>query len=607
MLDELIPTPRLLELDHVDLAASPAQVWQSLRHGDLGASPLIRALFALRTLPNMLRGRRVESSLRLDDMKSSVAHPGFQVLAEDPPNEFAVGAIGKVWRPEIPFVHVDDARAFANFNETGFVKVAWSVRALPQGEHHCRLEFELRVDATDADSWRKFRRYFRIIGPASHFVRRTVLASLAREFGTLEGKENELPLAGDELLRDAEAQTTHGITIAATPERIWPWLVQMGSQRGGFYAVDALDNGFERSAREVHPELMNLHVGQVLAATPEGEDGFEVLHIDAPHALILGALYDSDQDTQLAFSAPRPKRYWHVTWSFVLEQLDRENTRLRVRARAAFPPSGRLHAAAIRPVHHFMQGAMLRHLAARVEGKLPKDDLRDVLAGVGGASVILAAFLSPFLRRARSHWGIEPGIAAREYPGDELVASPLWSYTHGIEIEAPAARVWPWIAQIGADRGGFYSYQWLENLVGCEVHNAETVHPEWEARAGQTLVLHPDPKAPRLQIVSVEKERHIVAHARADEQARAQGKAWTEATWLFFLEPLSDERCRFISRYRAACSEDIATRLAFGPNLIEPVGFAMDRRMLLGVKERAELAQRRRPEQVTFEGSSAQR
>jgi hypothetical protein len=82
----------------------------------------------------------------------------------------------------------------------------------------------------------------------------------------------------------------------------------------------------------------------------------------------------------------------------------------------------------------------------------------------------------------------------------------------------------------------------------------------------------------------------MLAIGRPDEQARALGKAWTAVSWLFLVEPLGENRCRFISRYRADCSEDVATKLAFGPTLVEPVGFAMDRRMLLGVKERAERA-----------------
>jgi hypothetical protein len=61
-------------------------------------------------------------------------------------------------------------------------------------------------------------------------------------------------------------------------------------------------------------------------------------------------------------------------------------------------------------------------------------------------------------------------------------------------------------------------------------------------------------------------------------------------------EPLGPARCRFVSRYRVDCSPDLRTRLEFGPALVEPVGFAMDRRMLLGVKERAERARRAQSE-----------
>jgi hypothetical protein len=231
--------------------------------------------------------------------------------------------------------------------------------------------------------------------------------------------------------------------------------------------------------------------------------------------------------------------------------------------------------------------------------RLPRDHIRDVVQGIGGAAIMTAAYLSPFLRQARSHWGLDEATAARAYPGDELVPEPRWSWTHGVEIGAPVAKVWTWIAQIGADRGGFYSYQWLENLVGCNVHNAETVHPEWEAKLGQSLVLHPDEKAPRLQIVGVEREHFVLAEGRADEHARTCGKPWTAVSWLFLVEPLAEGRSRFISRYRVAYSEDLATRLAFGPTLVEPVGFAMDRRMLLGVKERAERRESREAQRAS--------
>jgi hypothetical protein len=588
MLDQLIPIPRLLQTDDIHLAADPGRVWELVRHGTLVRSPLIRSLFALRTLPEWLSGKSAELRLTVDDLRSSPDAPGFQLLAEDPGRELAVGAIGKVWRPEIPFVHSDDAESFLAFAEPGYVKVAWAIRVLPEGERDSRVEFELRVDATDRASWQKFERYFALIGPVSHFIRRALLDSLARELGTPEQAERTRVLAGDDLL-DAAAQVTDGITIAATPQQIWPWLVQMGCRRAGFYSIDALDNAGQRSAREIHPELQRLAVGQIIPATPDGDDGFEVLELDAPHRLVLGGLYDTEQRRQLSFAAPRPPQFWQVTWAFVLEPLDARSTRLHVRARAAFSAEQRLHAAVIRPVHHFMQRAMLRHLKSRAEGST-KAELRDVLEGVSGAARMMAAFFTPFRRAARNHWGLSEQEAGRAYPGDQLVPEPGFHWTHAVQIAAPADSVWPWIAQIGAGRAGFYSYEWLENLVGCKIRNAETVHPEWALCVGQPLLLHPAPEAPRLVITAVDRGHHFVAHGAPDEGARSRGEPWAAASWLFLVEPLAERRCRLISRYRAAYSSDWLSRVSFGPALLEPVGFAMDRRMLLGVKERAEHA-----------------
>ena len=76
--------------------------------------------------------------------------------------------------------------------------------------------------------------------------------------------------------------------------------------------------------------------------------------------------------------------------------------------------------------------------------------------------------------------------------------------------------------------------------------------------------------------------------ATSDPAAQAAGKRWVAVSWLFLVEPIDEHRCRFISRYRADSSTDLGTRVAFGPAVLEPVGYAMDRRMLLGVKERAE-------------------
>ena len=155
-----------------------------------------------------------------------------------------------------------------------------------------------------------------------------------------------------------------------------------------------------------------------------------------------------------------------------------------------------------------------------------------------------------------------------------------------MEIDAPADEVWGWVAQIGADRGGFYSYQWLENVAGCGVRNAERVHPEWEVHLGDGLLLHP--KMPALPVVMVNPGRYFVAFGAPPEAEKAAGKPWMAGSWLFFIEPLGERRCRLVSRYRSDCSDDVATRLSSGETLVEPVGFAMDRRMLLEIKSRAE-------------------
>jgi hypothetical protein len=97
---------------------------------------------------------------------------------------------------------------------------------------------------------------------------------------------------------------------------------------------------------------------------------------------------------------------------------------------------------------------------------------------------------------------------------------------------------------------------------------------------------------PPLSIAALEPGRFFVAHAPPEPRAMAAGAPWVSASWLLLVEPQGPARSRFVSRYRAASSNDLRTRLAFGPTVVEPIGTEMDRRMLLGVKARAEQARR---------------
>jgi hypothetical protein len=139
------------------------------------------------------------------------------------------------------------------------------------------------------------------------------------------GDEGRRALPGDHVVPDSTAQWTNGITIRGRPADVWPWLVQMGCQRAGWYSYDGLDNGGMASAERILPELQEVNVGDVLPWTPSDRDGFIVSSVDTERALVL--------------SGTPPNR---VSWSFVLDPIDETTTRLIARCRG-FPrsaPSG---------------------------------------------------------------------------------------------------------------------------------------------------------------------------------------------------------------------------------------------------------------------------
>ena len=108
-----------------------------------------------------------------------------------------------------------------------------------------------------------------------------------------------------------------------------------------------------------------------------------------------------------------------------------------------------------------------------------------ITAGAAAVYVLLA-------RRWQLRWGATAQELAGPLPGDELIAKPDLTATRALTVRAPAARVWPWIAQLGQGRGGLYSYDFLENLIGCNIHSTDRVVPEWQdVKAGDQVGLHP--------------------------------------------------------------------------------------------------------------------
>ena len=186
------------------------------------------------------------------------------------------------------------------------------------------------------------------------------------------------------------------------------------------------------------------------------------------------------------------------------------------------------------------------------------------LACLGAAACYVAA-VRPWMR----DWGATESEATAPLPGDEQVPDPAGQTTRAVTIDAPVDDVWPWIAQLGQERGGFYSYEWLENLAGCEMRNADRIHAEWQHReVGELVMLHP---ANGLEVTRF-------------EPGRAFGlEDW--GTWV--LEPAADGRTRLLVRGRRR--RGLALALYYNLFLELP-HFLMERRMLLGIKQRVEAA-----------------
>jgi len=191
-------------------------------------------------------------------------------------------------------------------------------------------------------------------------------------------------------------------------------------------------------------------------------------------------------------------------------------------------------------------------------------------------------------------WGATCDEVVRSLPGDDLVANPLYVTTRAISVKAPAAAVWPWLVQLGQNRGGFYTYDVLENLMGLDIHSAAAIRPEWQdLHAGEDYVtLDPD-EYMKMTIAVLEPERAFVIRSGAPgEPPQAPGsffKGEIEWSWAFVLDPVDERTTRLLIRCRAAWADTLAARLA-KPVLLEPVHFVMEERMLRGIRDRAERA-----------------
>lgn len=209
-----------------------------------------------------------------------------------------------------------------------------------------------------------------------------------------------------------------------------------------------------------------------------------------------------------------------------------------------------------------------------------------VLAALEGAALIAGNLVAtPFIGRKRLRWGTVGTEPTDPLPGDELVPEPKWSYTLGVAVDASPEAVWPWIAQIGQGRGGFYTYQTLENMVGCKITNTTEVLPDCQHPAvGDSIYLHPE--TPPMRIEIADPPNALVLFGSPAEIGGED--SWGVSTWQFVVSPGPDGGSRFLTRGRYDYSPDWRSRLAFGRFPIEVISFVMSRKMMLEIKRLAE-------------------
>lgn len=203
---------------------------------------------------------------------------------------------------------------------------------------------------------------------------------------------------------------------------------------------------------------------------------------------------------------------------------------------------------------------------------------------VTGAALSAAAWavMYPVLfRRQCLNWAATAEEVSRKLPGDDLLPGAGVVSTRAITIGASPGTVWPWLVQMGSGRGGVYTYDWIENLFGLAMHSTRRILPQYQGvKVGDEFPLGPGRPAMRVAVLDPERTFTL----------RFADGNWV---WIFALSA-EDGHTRLISRNRIAAAEAWPARL-FGMLVMEPGSLIMERKMLLGIKERAEDLARQQP------------
>jgi hypothetical protein len=204
---------------------------------------------------------------------------------------------------------------------------------------------------------------------------------------------------------------------------------------------------------------------------------------------------------------------------------------------------------------------------------------------LGALLVLLAAaalLYQPVIRPWHMRFGASEAEVQAALPGDEILVAGAVQATRAIDVHAPASQAWPWLLQLGQGRGGLYSYDFLENLAGCDIHTRDAIDPALQnLRVGDVIRIGKQEGLPYYRVALIEPQRALVLRSVDSKTGKD-----SDGTWGFYLEEKSAALTRLIIRHRDLPSLDATSKTVNA--IFEPISFFMEQRMLRGLRDHAE-------------------
>ena len=207
--------------------------------------------------------------------------------------------------------------------------------------------------------------------------------------------------------------------------------------------------------------------------------------------------------------------------------------------------------------------------------------MKTLLIVVGALFVVVMAYW--FLARPwYMRWGATDAEVAMRLPGDEIVPDRNSLATRALSVHAPAAKIYPWLLQVGQGRGGMYSYEWLENLIGCDIHNVYQIVPELQqVTVGQVIRMGPK-GYPMYHVAGFAPGQYLVLHP-ADPKTEAPGPG----AWTMVVAEQPDGTSRLIFRQQMRVDPGIGNFIMWRV-LVDPMTFVMEQKMMRTIRDLAE-------------------